>query len=107
MRQMTAIELRDFLATDVQVTKIDVREDVELQFGVLDGAIHIPMQQIAHQLNALEKHKNDTIVIICRSGKRSDQVGQFLEQKGFADIINLSGGMNSWAKDVDTSMTVY
>lgn len=107
MKQMTATELRDFLASGVTPVKIDVREEVELQYGVLEGAIHIPMQSVPSQLNALEKHKNDTIVLICRSGKRSQQIGAFMEEMGFTDIINLAGGMNAWAKDVDTSMTVY
>jgi len=107
MKQMTAIELRDFLATDVKTVKIDVREDVELEFGVIDEAIHIPMQSVPGQLNELEKHKNETVVLICRSGRRSEQIGQFLEQMGFTDVINLSGGMNAWATDVDTSMSVY
>ncbi|MBL1319528.1 MAG: rhodanese-like domain-containing protein [Methylophaga sp.] len=107
MRQMTAIELRDFLATGVATVQIDVREDIELEFGMLEDAVHIPMQSVPGQLNVLEKHKNDTVIVICRSGKRSDQIGQFLEQMGFSDIINLAGGMNSWATDVDTSMTVY
>jgi rhodanese-related sulfurtransferase len=30
-----------------------------------------------------------------------------MEQMGFSDIINLDGGMNGWAADVDTTMTVY
>lgn len=107
MKQMTATELRDFLASGVTPVKIDVREEVELQYGVLEGAIHIPMQSVPSQLNAFEKHKNDTIVLICRSGKRSQQIGAFMEEMGFTDIINLAGGMNAWAKDVDTSMTVY
>ena len=107
MKQMTATELRDFLASGVSPVKIDVREDVELQYGVIDGAIHIPMHSVPGQLNALEKHKNDTIVLICRSGKRSQQIGEFMEQMGFTDVINLAGGMNAWAKDVDTNMTVY
>lgn len=104
---MTAVELRDFLATDVSTVKIDVREDVELEFGMIDDSIHMPMQTVPGQLNELEKHKNDTIVLICRSGRRSDQIGHFLEQMGFTDVINLDGGMNAWATDVDTSMTVY
>jgi len=107
MKQMTATELRDFLASGVSPVKIDVREDNELQHGVIDGAIHIPMQSVPGQLNALEKHKNDTIVVICRSGKRSQQIGAFMEEMGFTDIINLAGGMNAWAKDVDSNMTVY
>ena len=107
MKQMTASELQDLLTSGVSPVKIDVREDNELQHGMIDGAIHIPMQSVHSHLNALEKHKNDTIVVICRSGKRSQQVAEFMEQKGFTDIINLAGGMNAWAKDVDTSMTVY
>jgi rhodanese-related sulfurtransferase len=107
MRQMTATELRDFLASGVSPVKIDVREQIELQNGVMDGAIHIPMQSIPGQLNSLEQHKSDPIVLICRSGKRSHQVGDFMEQMGFTDVINLVGGMNAWAKDVDTSMNVY
>jgi len=104
---MSAIELRDFLAAGTATVKIDVREDVELEFGMIEDAIHIPMQNVPGQLNELEQHKNDTVVLICRSGRRSDQIGQFLEQMGFTDVINLEGGMNAWATDVDTSMTVY
>ena len=107
MRQMSAIELSEFLATDKTVVKIDVREDRELQHGVIDGAIHIPMQTLPGHLPELEQDKSTAIVLICRSGQRSHQVGQFLEQQGFTNVINLSGGMNAWAKDVDARMTAY
>ncbi len=107
MRQMNATELRDFLATEANPVKLDVRENVELEYGVLDGAIHIPMQSVPGQLNELEKYKNDTIVVVCRSGKRSEQIGLFLEQMGFSDVINFKGGMNAWAAEIDPSMTVY
>jgi len=107
MRQMSAIELRDFLAIGPTAVKIDVREDVELEFGMMDDAIHIPMQSVPGRLNELEQHKAKTVVLICRSGRRSEQIGQFLEQMGFKDVINLAGGMNAWATDVDTKMTVY
>ncbi len=104
---MTATELRDFLDSGVETVKIDVREDIELEFGMLEEAIHIPMQSVPGKLNELEKYKDDTVVVICRSGKRSDQIGQFLEKMGFRDIINLADGMNGWAANVDTNMTVY
>ena len=104
---MTAIELRDFLATGVSTVKIDVRESVELKYGVLEDSIHIPMQSVPNKLNELEQYKDDTIELICRAGQRSNQIGIFLEQMGFTDVINLDGGMNAGAKDVDTSMTVY
>jgi len=107
MRQMTAIQVSEFLTTAVSPVLIDVREEEELEFGILDGMIHIPMQDVPGKLNELEQHKDSTIVLICRSGRRSDQIGQYLEQMGFNDVINLSGGMNEWAMNVDTSMTVY
>jgi rhodanese-related sulfurtransferase len=107
MKQMNAIEVRDFLAKNKNAVKIDVRETVELQNGMLEDAIHIPVQTIPGQLDMLDKHKNDPIVLICRSGMRSDQAGNYLEQNGFINVINLVGGMNAWAKNIDTSMNIY
>jgi len=107
MKQMTAVELQDYLATGVSAVKIDVREAHELQNGVMDGAIHIPMQTIPDKLAELENHKNDPIILICRSGMRSDQVGQYMEQLGYTNLINLVGGMNGWAAEIDSSMRVY
>lgn len=107
MKQMTATQLQAYLASGVESTLIDVRELHELQHGMLDGAIHIPMQSVPANVNEFDQDKAKPVVLICRSGKRSDQVGQYLEQIGFSDVINLVGGMNAWATDVDTSMTVY
>jgi len=108
MKQMTVAEVADFLAsTEVTPVKIDVREAHELQNGMIEGAIHIPMNSIPEKLDELAQYKSDTIVLICRSGQRSDQVGQFLEHQGFEDVINMVGGMNGWAAEVDSSMSVY
>jgi rhodanese-related sulfurtransferase len=107
MKQLTAKELNDYLATGVATIKIDVREAHELANGMLDNAMHIPMQSIPQQLPNIEQYKNEPVILICRSGKRSDQVGQYLEQFGFTNLINLVGGMNAWAVDIDSSMTVY
>ncbi len=107
MKQMNATEFAALLAEGVKPIMIDVREEHELSHGVIDNITHIPMQQIPDKLPQLADNKDKTTVIICRTGNRSNTVGQFLEQNGFTDVINLAGGMNSWASDVDTSMTVY
>ncbi|OUR64791.1 sulfurtransferase [Methylophaga sp. 42_25_T18] len=107
MKQMTVTELRDYLATGVAPILIDVRETHELQHGMLEGAIHIPMQTVPAKMDEFDQDKTKPVVLICRSGKRSDQVGQYLEQNGFSDVINLVGGMNAWAAEIDTSMSVY
>jgi rhodanese-related sulfurtransferase len=107
MKQMTATELQAMLDNGVTPVMIDVREDNELIHGMIDGAVHVPMNDIPGRIDDFAPYKEKTVVLICRSGKRSAQVGQFMEHVGFTDVINLDGGMNSWAADVDTSMTVY
>lgn len=107
MRQMSTTELNEYLATGVETTMIDVREEHELKNGMLEGAVHIPMQTVPANLSMIDQNKAKPVVLICRSGKRSDQVGHFLEQNGFTDVINLVGGMNAWAEDIDSNMTIY
>lgn len=106
MRQMTSVEVADFIQTE-KPALVDVREEHELLNGMIDGAIHIPMNFIPERINEIEQFKDKPLVIICRSGKRSEQVSLYLEHQGFADIINLSDGMNGWASTVDNTMSVY
>ena len=107
MKQMTAPELQSYLTTEASAVLVDVREAHELPNGVLEGAIHIPMQQVPEVLEQLEPHRSSPLVLVCRTGNRSGQVGLFLEGVGFTDVINLVGGMNSWAADVDSTMHIY
>ena len=106
MKQMNANELAAWLPEN-NAMLVDVREAHELANGTLKNIKHIPMNHIPARLGELEAAKNSPLVLICRSGQRSMQVGQYLEQAGFTDVINLQGGMNSWANDVDPSMRVY
>ena len=107
MKQIIATELANLLSNSPAPTLVDVREEHELINGMITGAIAIPMQEFGEKLHQLGEDHSQTIVLICRSGKRSEHVGEYLEQLGFTDVINLSGGMNAWATNVDTSMTVY
>jgi rhodanese-related sulfurtransferase len=104
---MCATELEEYLSIRDRPILLDVREDHELTNGTLQGSVHIPMQNIAEKLADVSDNKDATIVVICRTGNRSNSVGQFLEQNGFTDVINLAGGMNAWALDVDPDMAVY
>ncbi len=107
MKEMTATELQSYLAIETSAVLIDVREAHELSNGVIEGANHIPMQQVSEVLEQLEPHRSSPIILICRTGNRSGQVGQFLEGVGFSNVINLIGGMNAWAADIDPTMQTY
>lgn len=71
---------------------IDVREDFEVQEGMLKTATHIPLGQIAKKVTIIKKmiSENKNIYLYCRSGNRSGQAEQFLKSQGLK-VINLGG----------------
>jgi rhodanese-related sulfurtransferase len=102
---MDVTELEKILQNNSVPTVIDVREDFELEISKMDGAIHIPMNDLPKRLDELNSETN--YVIMCRTGARSAQICEFLANQNFRSVTNLSGGINEWAKRVDTSLTVY
>jgi rhodanese-related sulfurtransferase len=63
------------------------------------------MRQIPSSLARLDRER--PVVVICHHGIRSRQVALYLEQQGFKQVYNLTGGVAQWAQDVDPSMPVY
>jgi len=106
MREFTASELRNFLeSTPGSPLLLDVREPWEYETCHIEGATLIPMSRIAAAVTSLDPQC--TTVVICHHGIRSRMVARHLENAGFTDVINLAGGVDGWAKDVDPAMAVY
>jgi len=105
MRHFSSIELKNYLDNGKQPLLLDVREPWEFQIAQIEGSHLIPMRQISQQAATLDP--NQEIVLICHHGIRSRQVGYFLESAGFANLINLTGGVEAWARDVDPNMPTY
>ena len=71
---------------------LDVREDYErTEFNI--GGLHVPLGQLTMSLDKLLPHKDDELIIYCRSGKRSAMAQELLRQSGFTNVRNLEGGM--------------
>jgi rhodanese-related sulfurtransferase len=106
MRELNATQLSDYLATTESAPLLlDVREDWEFQKCHIDGSVLIPMRQIQSRLSELDPERET--VVICHHGIRSRAVGHFLDSMGFENVINLSDGVDGWAKTVDKTMAVY
>lgn len=112
MRQISATELAGWLAGDdapspsaARPQLLDVREPWEVALGSLPGAIAIPMGEIPAR--AAELDASRPVVCVCHHGVRSLHVGMFLERRGFADVVNLSGGVDAWAREVDPRFPTY
>ena len=107
MRNLSVIELSAWLADASRraPTLLDVREGWEVETAALAGITHIPMREIAARSAELDAAA--PLVCICHHGARSAQVAAFLETRGFAEVYNLQGGVDAWAREVDASMKTY
>lgn len=103
---MTACGLNDYLKTaDPAPLLLDVREQWEYEKCHLENSQLLPMNQVPGAMNEFDPDQE--IVVICHHGIRSRAVAVYLANNDFSRIINLSGGIDAWAKEVDTTMPTY
>lgn len=96
MTTITAEALKARLDKGETINLLDVREDYErAEFNI--GGKHIPLGKIqAMQFDDIEDWKDKEVIVYCRSGNRSGIAALFMEQMGFTNTVNLTGGMLGW-----------
>ena len=96
---MTAAELKDFMATDSNLVILDVRTPQELvgQHGQIEGVINIPVQVLNERIIELEEYKGKNFAVICRSGNRSVTATKIMKANGHK-AKNVLGGMKAYNK---------
>lgn len=109
MEEITVRELKKKIEAGEDVFLLDVREPFEQYQSKIeyDNTRLIPVDQLKDRLSEIEEHKSEEVVCLCRSGSRSAKACSLLEQEGFENVKNLKGGINQWAKDIDSSLPVY
>ena len=96
VNEIEASDLQARLAAGEDILLLDIRSDAEVAQGILPNAEHMAMHLIPLRLQDLPKDKD--IVLYCRSGARSYHACNFLSQQGVGNVINLRGGIISWAR---------
>jgi rhodanese-related sulfurtransferase len=76
-----------------QVQLVDVRYDKEWEAGHIEGAVHIPEDDLEDRLDELDR--NRPVITVCRAGTRSDDAAEWLRGQGF-DAHSVDGGMLAW-----------
>jgi rhodanese-related sulfurtransferase len=74
---------------------LDVREPNEWDAGHIDGSVHIPLSQIMAGQEQGRLDPERPVVIVCRSGNRSELAALMLRAKGF-QAENFEGGTEAW-----------
>lgn len=84
---------------------LDIREPWELAEAQVAGSLNIPMGELPARL--AELNSAHTYVVICHHGNRSQVVATYMTSHGFPRVMNLAGGIEAWATDLDPQLPRY
>jgi len=105
--QLAAVDLARWRADASRAAPllVDVRESWEFAYCRIDGALSIPLSELARRRDELPRGR--PLVLVCHHGQRSQHAAMLLAGAGFEQVHNLQGGVESWALDVDPAMKRY
>jgi rhodanese-related sulfurtransferase len=105
--QLTPTELARWRedATREAPVVVDVREPWEFDLCRIEGSLLVPLRELPRRASELPRDR--PLVMVCHTGRRSQNAAMFLAQSGFTDVRNLRGGVEGWAVEVDPSMRRY
>lgn len=107
-REILNQDLKEALASYVNIFLLDVREPWEFEIAKLSNSVNIPLDQIFESHAALDKiNKDQDLVVICHTGRRSMIACCWLRQYGFNNCFSLKGGIDSWSKEIDNGIPRY
>ena len=76
---------------------VDVRDPKELaETGFIEGAVNVPVRQVASRVDEFPKDLGTPIVTYCASGHRSSHAAIYLRAYGYREVKNLEYGMHGW-----------
>ena len=83
--------------TKNNILLLDVRTATEFDgpLSHIAGAVLLPIQELEQRVDELNEHKEKEIIVICRSGNRSQTGTRILISHGF-NAVNMLGGMEAW-----------
>jgi adenylyltransferase/sulfurtransferase len=98
-------ELKQKLDAKESFQLVDVREPFEHEIANIDSARLIPLGELPDRLNELDR--NRLTIVHCHSGMRSAQAVRMLRDAGFANVLNLEGGIAKWSDEIDSDVPAY
>jgi adenylyltransferase/sulfurtransferase len=102
---LTPRELRALLDRRAPVVLLDVREPHEHAYARIPGARLVPLATLVAAIPSLDPDAET--VVYCHHGMRSAHAVELLREAGFARVRNLTGGIDRWSTDVDSSVPRY
>ncbi len=99
MKTITAEELKSKKESGENYRLLDVREPAEFAESNLGGLLFPLGKIVEFQIDDISEWKDDEVIVYCRSGARSMRACMILEQAGFTNVANLTGGILEWQRN--------
>ncbi len=96
--QLTVDELNKLIEKQSSLQIIDVRRGPEYQNGHVPHALHFPLSNLQQTAPSLPVDPSKPTAVICAGGYRSSAATSILQQQGFTDLMNITGGTGAWIK---------
>jgi adenylyltransferase/sulfurtransferase len=103
--EITVQDLAQSLESGSEFQLVDVREPYEWDICRIDGSVLVPLGQLPARLREFDAYKE--IITICHHGVRSLVGLEILRAAGFSKVRSLRGGVDAWAREVDSGMAMY
>ncbi len=104
--QVSVTELAQWLRNGSdRLLLLDVREPGERALARIEPSLHIPMGEVESRFSEIPTDRK--IVVYCHYGNRSLAVASYLESEGYADVLNLAGGIDAWSEEVNPVVPRY
>lgn len=96
--QITVSGLKELIETRPDLQLVDVRRPSEYESGHAPRAMTAPLANLSVILSGLKLQPSKTTAVICAGGYRSSAATSILQQFGFTDLLNVTGGTTAWIK---------
>ena len=105
--EISVVEAKRLLDSATPPRLIDVREADEWELCRIPGAELLPLSQ--WPAVALEKlaDRDESLLVQCHHGGRSERAAEFLLRSGFTNVTNLAGGIDAWSVEIDPRVARY
>ena len=100
-------QLSDYLSSDESYVLLDIRTEAEYQAGHIQGAQWFARGRLEYYVQDLVKDPDTKIVLYCQTGGRSALATLTLQDMGYTNVVDLSGGFKEWVSGGNTFYNLH
>lgn len=98
-KKITSLQAKEMMDQNADILILDVRSQEEFDTGHIKNALLIPDNEITEKAESILGDKSATILVYCRSGRRSELAANALVELGYSNVYDF-GGINDWTYDI-------